>query len=154
MRFGRNAGTGLLVLRVGIGAVFFAHGWTKLFGLQISFVQGMLAMVGWEMPEQLLWTVAVLELAGGVALIVGYLVRPFALLLSLEMVVAVMLFHLHEGFFIASVPNAPLAYGFEYHVALVSGLVCLGLAGPGLWSIDARQHKQATSAPRAIAARN
>jgi len=139
MQFGKKEGTGLLVLRLGIGVVFFAHGWTKLFGLQISFVQGMLAMVGWEVPEQLLFIVAVLELIGGLALIVGYLARPFAVLLGLEMVVAVMLFHLHEGFFIASVPNAPLAYGFEYHVALVAGLACLGLEGPGLWSLDTRR---------------
>ena len=139
MRLRRNVGAGILVLRVGIGGVFFAHGWTKLFGMQISFVQGMLAMVGWVLPEWLLWMVAVLELFGGLALVLGVFVRPVALLLAFEMVVAVMLFHLREGFFIASVPNAPLAYGFEYHVALVSGLVCLFLAGPGPWSLDTRR---------------
>ena len=139
MRLQRNVGAGILVLRVGIGGVFFAHGWTKLFGMQISFVQGMLAMVGWVLPEWLLWMVAVLELFGGLALVLGVFVRPVALLLAFEMVVAVMLFHLREGFFIASVPNAPLAFGFEYHVALVSGLVCLFLAGPGPWSLDTRR---------------
>ncbi len=146
MRFGKNTGTGLLVLRVGIGAVFFAHGWTKLFGMQISFVQGMLAMVGWVLPEWLLWMVALLELVGGLALVLGIFARPFALLLGLEMVVAVMLFHLREGFFIASVPNAPLAYGFEYHVALIASLVCLFLAGPGLWSLDRRRAAAGTDA--------
>jgi len=146
MRFGRNPDAGLLVLRLGIGMVFLAHGWTKVFGMQISFVQGMLAMVGWAIPEWLLWLVAALEIVGGLALVAGMFTRLFAMLLGLEMVVAVMLFHLREGFFIASVPNAPLAYGFEYHVALVSGLVCLFLAGPGLWSLDGRRAGEVSGA--------
>ena len=139
MRFGRNAGTGLFVLRVAVGLVFFLHGWMKLFGMQISFVQEMLSMAGWALPAWLLWMVAGLELVGGMALVSGLFTRPFALLLGLEMVVAVILFHARQGFFIASVPNAPLAYGFEYHVTLIAGLVCLALAGPGVWSLDGRR---------------
>lgn len=139
MRFDRNTGTGLLVLRVAFGVVFFLHGWMKVFGMQISFVQEMLGMAGWVIPAWMLWLVAVLELVGGLALVSGTFTRSFALLLGLEMVVAVLMFHLRQGFFIISVPNAPLAYGFEYQITLIAGLVCLALAGPGSWSVDGRR---------------
>jgi putative oxidoreductase len=114
----------------------------KLFGQQISFVQEMLAMAGWSVPDLLLWLVAVLELLGGIALIAGLFTRPFAAALTLEMVVAVVLFHARQGFFIVAVPNVPLAFGFEYQVALVGALLCLALGGPGAWSVKERLRRE------------
>lgn len=138
MRWPTNPAAGLLVLRLAIGLVFFLHGWMKLFGQQISFVQEMLAMAGWSVPDVLLWLVAILELIGGIALIAGLFTRPFAAALALEMVVAVVLFHARQGFFIVAVPNVPLAFGFEYQVTLVGALLCLALGGPGAWSVKER----------------
>jgi putative oxidoreductase len=144
--------TGLLVLRVAIGLIFFLHGWTKIFGMQVSFVQEMLQMAGWSVPGFILWVVAIVELLGGAALIAGFLARPAALLLAAEMAVAVVLFHARQGFFIASVPNAPLAYGFEYHVALIGGLVCLVLGGAGNWSLDGRRSPDLAREPEPASA--
>ncbi|MFQ5680045.1 MAG: DoxX family protein [Gemmatimonadota bacterium] len=134
----RRSDWGLLILRVGLGLVFFFHGWAKLLGHQISFVNEMLQMAGWTLPEAILWLVAIVELAAGIALLLGLWSRTAALVLAIEMVVAVALFHLRQGFFIVSIPNVPLAYGFEYHVALVSGLVCVALGGPGRWALEDR----------------
>jgi putative oxidoreductase len=122
---------GLLFLRLGIGTVFAAHGWSKLFGDGVSFVQEMLAIASISLPDLTLYAVAVLEFVAGLALITGAFTRPFAAILCIEMLSAAVLFHAGQGFFIVSLPNAPLAYGFEYHVALISGLLCLSLAGPG-----------------------
>ena len=138
MRWPTNPAAGLLVLRLAIGLVFFLHGWAKLFGQEISFVQEMLAMAGWSVPDVLLWLVAILELIGGIALIAGLFTRYFAAALALEMVVAVVLFYARQGFFIVAVPNVPLAFGFEYQVALVGALLCLALGGPGAWSVRGR----------------
>lgn len=124
-------GLGLLVLRIALGLIFFLHGWMKLVAGEESFLREMLAMVGWSAPGVLVWTIAALELLCGAALILGALTRVAALALAVEMVVAVSLFHVRQGFFIVAVPNVPLAYGFEYHLALVGGLLCLALAGPG-----------------------
>jgi putative oxidoreductase len=129
---------GLLVLRVAIGLIFLLHGWMNLFGGQESFVREMLSMVGWSIPDAVLWFVTFIESVGGLALVLGLFTQPAALLLSVEMVVAVALFHVRQGFFIVAIPNVPLAYGFEYHVALVGGLVCLILGGPGTWALEAR----------------
>lgn len=123
--------TGLLALRISLGVIFFLHGWEKLFGGGLSFVSQMLEMVGWAFPAWLLVVVALVELGGGLALIVGFGARLAATLLAAEMVVVVLLFHARQGFFIDTVPSAPLAYGFEFHLALVGGLACTALAGPG-----------------------
>ncbi|MFQ5690965.1 MAG: DoxX family protein [Gemmatimonadota bacterium] len=128
--------TGLFILRIALGLVFFLHGWSKLFGHQISFIKEMLTMAGWTLPDGLLWFVAVLELLGGLALLLGFFTRTAALLLVLEMLVAVILFHVRQGFFIVAIPNAPLAYGFEFHVALIGGLLCTMLGGPGRWTLE------------------
>jgi putative oxidoreductase len=126
---------GLLLLRLALGLIFVLHGWMNLVGGQEAFLREMLAMVGWSAPDYLVWSVTALELLGGLALMSGFFAREAALLLAIEMVVAVVLFHLRQGFFIVAVPNAPLAYGFEYHLALVGGLVCLALAGPGDYAL-------------------
>ena len=128
---------GLLVLRIALGSIFLVHGWINLVGGQ-SFLREMLAMVGWAPPAIVVWLITLLELLGGAALIVGLFTRWAALLLAGEMVVAVVLFHLRQGFLIVALPNAPLAFGFEYHVALIGGLVCLVLGGPGVFSLDER----------------
>lgn len=133
-----HPGIGLLVLRVAIGSIFFLHGWMKLFGGQEGFVREMLAMVGWSLPDALLWLVTLVELVGGLALLLGLFTRQAAVVLAAEMVVAVALFHIRQGFFIVAIPNVPLAYGFEFHVALVGGLVCLALSGSGMWSLERR----------------
>ena len=129
---------GLLALRVAIGAIFFLHGWTKLVGQREMFVREILNMVGWTMPDIAIWAVTALELIGGLALILGILARWAALALTLEMVLVVLMFHIHQGFFIVAVPNVPLAYGLEFHLALIGGLICTTLAGPGRWSLSRR----------------
>ncbi len=132
----RKPETGLLVLRVAMGIIFLLHGWMKLFGGQESFVREMLAMVGWDIPNVLLMLLAIVEALGGLALMLGLFARLAAVVLALEMVVAVALFHLGQGFFIVAIPNVPLAYGFEYHVALVGGLVCIALGGSGVGALQ------------------
>lgn len=126
---------GSFVLRVGFGIIFFLHGWMNVIGGQESFVREMFVMIGWSVPGLLLWLVTILELLGGLALILGVFAQLAAVVLAAEMVVAVLAFHIGQGFFIVAIPNVPLAYGFEYHIALVCGLVCLALTGPGIWSL-------------------
>lgn len=128
-----NQGAGLLVLRVSLGSIFFMHGWGNAFGGH-SFLYDMLAMAGWDATPLVVWSITLLELFAGLALILGVFTRVAALLLAGEMIVAVILFHVRQGFFIVAVPNVPLAFGFEYHVALVGGLTCLVLGGPGLFA--------------------
>ena len=129
---------GLLVLRVAVGFIFFAHGWTNLLGGREAFLHAMLAMAGWDAPNLLVWALTALEFLGGLALLLGILTRPFAFLLGAEMVGAMALFYIREGFLIVAVPNVPLAYAFEYPLALVGALICLALSGPGRYALENR----------------
>lgn len=133
----RRQRIGLLVLRLALGLIFVLHGWVNIVGGQ-SFLREMLAMVGWSAPGSLMWMITGVELVGGLAIILGVFTRGASLILATEMVVAVALFHLRQGFLIVAVPNVPLAYGFEYHIALVGGLVCLALGGPGEFALQSR----------------
>jgi len=129
---------GLLILRLALGLIFVLHGWMNVVGGQESFLRAMLAMAGWDAPDVLVWLLTFLELLGGAALLLGIFTRAAALLLAVEMLVAVALFHVRQGFFIVAVPNVPLAYGFEYHLALIGGLLCLALGGPGNLALQNR----------------
>ena len=70
------------------------------------------------------------EFFGGLALIVGLLVRPSALVLAITMLVAVFAVHIENGFFMAN-------NGYEFAFALLGMSVALAVRGGGAFSADA-----------------
>ena len=88
--------TGMLVLRVGLGVIFFLHGWMNVFAGRESFIREMLNMAGWSPPDALLWLVTGVELLAGLALILGVFAQWAAMILGFEMAGAVALFHLRQ----------------------------------------------------------
>jgi putative oxidoreductase len=79
------------------------------------------SIVKWGLPAPLAWGywIAILEFAGGIMLAIGFLTRPVAFLVAVEMAVAVIGVHLPNGFFWT-------AKGFEY--PLLWGLLALAIA--------------------------
>jgi putative oxidoreductase len=79
-----NRSFGLLLIRLGIGLLFFTHGLMKLQALPMTttiFVH--FGFYPWIGP-----CIALLEAVGGLALIIGVATRLFALLFAVEMFVA------------------------------------------------------------------
>jgi putative oxidoreductase len=119
----RWASTALGVLRVVTAFLFIAHGTQKLFGFPAA-PQAPVPLTS------LLGVAGMLEVGGGLLLLVGLLSRPVALLLCGEMAVAYFMRHAPRGFW-------PLLNGGELAVLYCFNFLFVVVAGPGAWSLDA-----------------
>lgn len=130
-----HASFGITILRVVAGLTFAAHGSQKLFGWFGGF--GLVGVGQWMesiglAPGYLMALLAgSAEFFGGLALIIGLLVRPAAVVLAITMLVAILTVHLNHGFFMSN-------NGYEFALALMAISVALVFEGAGKWSLDSR----------------
>lgn len=87
----KNANLGLLILRVGIGVLFFAFGWQKIMGGEqvwagVGSAMQVIGISAWPTFWGLLATIA--EFGGGLLLIFGLFTRFAAISLIITMIVA------------------------------------------------------------------
>jgi putative oxidoreductase len=131
---------GLTILRVVSGIIFLMHGAQKFFEYGIPGTIGAFGQMGVPLANVAAPLVATVELVGGLALILGILTRPAALLLAIDMLAALFLVHLPAGFFL---PN-----GYEFVLALAAAAIALALTGPGAFALDNVLAKRNTAAQR------
>ena len=132
-----RADLGLLVLRIATGLIFLMHGYQKV-SMGLGNVGAGFAKMGIPMGTVMGPAIGLLELVGGVALIIGLLARVFGLLLACDMLGAFTFVHIKNGFF--------LPQGYEFVMILFAASLALALAGAGDLSVDANMHKR-TAAP-------
>jgi putative oxidoreductase len=120
---------GIALLRIVVGIVFVMHGQQKLFEMGVGGVGGFFASLGVPAPQLAAVVVSVLETVGGIALILGVLTRLFGLLLTGDMLVALMLVHRPNGFFAGD-------GGVELVLLLGAAALALALTGPGALALD------------------
>jgi putative oxidoreductase len=125
---GYNAGWGLMILRIAVGIVFLIHGGQKLFIYGFAGVGASFAKMGIPMPEVMAVVVTLVEFLGGLALVLGLFTRWAALLLAINMLVAMFKVHFRAGFF--------LPQGFEFTFVLAAANLALALAGPGNLALE------------------
>ena len=127
-----------LVVRLGLGIVFFAHGAQKTFGWFGG--RGLSATVAgfrqMNIPPAAATLAALVECLGGLALIVGFLARPAALGLIAVMLVAIVKVHARHGFFINFAQTPGKGHGFEFNLALIVMTLSILIGGAGALSID------------------
>jgi len=123
----------LLVARVWVGIVMFAHGWRHVRALQSGpGMANWLASLGLRngplQARLLTWS----EVAVGPILVLGLLTPVAYGAVASLMLVALVTNHRDKGFFITARPTE----GWEYVGTLAVLGLALGAIGPGRWSLD------------------
>ena len=137
-----DAGWGPLALRLPLGIVFVAHGAQKLFGAFGGYgLEGtgqFMASLGLTPGTLMALLAGSAEFFGGLALLLGVLVRPAAAALAFAMLVAIFSVHIGKGLFMAN-------NGYEFALALLAASVSLLISGAGRLSVDAPLAARATA---------
>ena len=120
---------GITLLRVVVGIVFLVHGARSLFVIGFYGVAEGFERLSIPLPLGFAVLVTLVEFLGGTALTLGLFTRPAASVLAIEMLVAILLVHLPNGFF-------SMNHGFEYPLVLFATNAGLILAGSGRAGLD------------------
>ncbi len=116
----------LAVLRIVTAYLFIQHGTAKLFAMpHVAYFDGLQLF-------SLMGLAGVLELVGGILLLIGLFARPVAFILSGEMAVAYFMAHASQGS-----PLQPMLNQGEGAVLYCFIFLFLAAAGAGVWSVDA-----------------
>ncbi len=121
-----------LILRLGLGLMFFAHGLQMALGkLGGPGVQGFAKMLnGLGFSPSLFWSylASYSVLIGGLCLILGIFSRLAAIPLIIFILVAAVKVHLSKGFFLGS-------GGYEYNFIILCALLAVLVLGTGKFGI-------------------
>ena len=131
-------GWGLLILRLVVGFIFLMHGLAKVRGgLAAGAAEVSQRFAGLEIPspELAAWGVILLELVGGVALMLGVFTSLWNVLFIIHMTAGILYVHGANGFFVVG----PGQNGMEYNLLLVAANLCLLLAGAGALAVTGRR---------------
>ena len=124
----RHSDAALLFLRVTTGLVFFMHGWQKWEG-GVAQTSAFLTSLQFPAPDLFAMLLIAIEVIGGLALMLGAYTRLAAKLTAIVAVVALLVVHVDQGFFISE-------GGFEFILLILAASFALLVLGPGKWSAD------------------
>jgi len=118
------AGCGDVLLRVMCGAILLPPGWHKVTGPLFERDVALFHQLGLEPAVPLMWFITALELAGGVFLIIGFLTRPIAIMITVEMLV------------IAFAVDIPSGRGYSFTLLWAAVAFSIFIRGGGKLSLD------------------
>ena len=127
---GRYAPQALAVLRIVTALLFIAHGTQKLLGFPESGRPGGIELIS------LFGLAGILEVFGGLALLLGVFTRPVAFVLAGQMAVAYWMAHAPANPF-------PVNNGGDAAILFCFTFTYLVFAGPGAWSVDEMRQRKA-----------
>jgi putative oxidoreductase len=132
-----NVDIGLLILRVALSIVFIAHGVPRLYKdgkfhgptKLIAFLK----KANFPLPEVSAWAIALIETVGVVMLLLGLQTRILAVVLILDMLIAITQGHIRLA---KSNFSGGETIGWEFEFLLLAGAATLFMTGPGAFSLD------------------
>jgi putative oxidoreductase len=123
---------GLAILRVVLGIAMIVHGWSKLSGGVGNVAGSFGGNLGIPAPGLMAWVVTIVELVGGILLVVGFLSQIAGILIALDMLGAILFAFLLRG--APFIENGAITW--EKEAVFAAAALCIALAGPGAWSVD------------------
>ena len=120
---------GVLVARILMPILFITAGWGKITGY--AGTQQYMEAMG--VPGFMLPLVIILEIFGGLAILVGFKARLVALLMAGFSIVSAIIFHADFG-------DQNQMINFMKNLAMAGGFLMIFANGPGAYSIDERNH--------------
>ena len=139
-----------LPLRLIVGYGFMEHGYAKLIHGPEKFV-GILHTLGVPAPELMGWTTIMVELLGGLAVLLGAFIPLASLPMAGVLLTAMFTVHLQYGFSaikIQAITPAGAQFGppgYEVDLLYLAGLAALVLVGSGPFSIGSLFTKRSSS---------
>jgi putative oxidoreductase len=135
----------IMILRIGLGIMFFPHGMQKLFGWYggngFSGTMGFF-MNNLHIPALFAFLAIMAEGLGSLGLLTGLLTRVAAFGVTVNMIVAVYMLHWQHGFFMNWFGNQK-GEGFEFHILAIAMGIALMIRGGGALSVDGALAKKA-----------
>lgn len=126
-----------LVGRILMAWLFIPAGVGKISGF--SGAVGYAASVGLPLPEVAVAVGLLIELIGGLLLLIGLMTRPAALALGFFTLVASFFFHAYWSLPADQAMMQQLM--FNKNIAVVGGLLAFAAFGPGDFSVDAKRRR-------------
>ena len=131
------ADTGLLILRIGVGATMLQAGLLKAFDFNTA--AGSMEAGGWRLPKFAAFMVTAAETAGGIGLLLG-LLTPLAACAVIAAMIDAWAVNVSAGAFWSAPFNVPFL--------LAIGATALLFTGAGAYSVDARVFGRTRVGPR------
>jgi putative oxidoreductase len=128
-------------LRLIVGFGFLQHGYAKLARGPEDFINILHAM-GVPAPFLLGWTTIIIEIIGGILILLGALVPLATIPMAIVLLVAIFTVHLPNGFSSIKLQSFDAAGahfgqpGYETNLLYLAGLIALCLGGSGPLSVD------------------
>ena len=121
-----------LILRLSLGVIMISHGIPKIKKREVL---GKKWNDHYGVPKATIWLTGILQIVGGLALLVGLFTSLTSLILTLDMLAAlfICIFNSHHREPFNSV--SPVK-GWDVNLLLVGALVAVMILGGGKWSLD------------------
>ena len=126
-----------LLGRMLLAWLFVPAGFGKIAGF--SGAVGYATSVGLPLPEVGVAVGLLIELVGGLMLLVGFMTRPAAVLLAFFTLVASFFFHAYWSLPADQAMMQQLM--FNKNIAISGGLLAFAAFGAGRWSLDAKRQR-------------
>jgi putative oxidoreductase len=121
--------------RILLSLIFVMSGFSKISGWENTL--GYMASKGMPMTQFFLFMAIVIEIAGGLSLLMGYKTRVGASLLIVFLIPATLIFH--NFWTLTGMEQQMQMIMFMKNLAIIGGLLVVAGFGPGQISLDARK---------------